>query len=92
MAEYVDRNEFIRKFDGYGWGEECDGEKVLMELAEFPVADVLEVPQGYAYYTDFDDEHYLLHLTFPISEKQFKAIGAGSDLWETLRMGGESND
>lgn len=54
-----------------------------------PAADVVEVPQEYACYTDFDDENYLVHLTIPISEKQFKALGEGADLWEVLRGGND---
>ena len=54
-----------------------------------PAADVIKVPEGWVCSTGFDDEHYLVHLTFPISEKKFKALGQGADLWETLRMDGE---
>ena len=97
MDEYVRRKDLLSRIK-----PPCDDDyrsAVLMGdvreiIREFVMstpaaADVVEVPQEYACYTDFDDENYLLHLTFPISEKQFKAIGAGSDLWETLR--GESN-
>lgn len=66
-------------------------ETCIAVLEDQPTANVVEVPQEYVYYTDFDDESYLVHFSFPISEKQFKAFGEGADLWETLRMDGESD-
>ena len=101
MAEYIEREALRKRIRKYC--NACDarfepricgacGMKEAYEfIKEAPTANVVEVPQEYVYYTDFDDESYLVHFSFPISEKQFKALGEGADLWETLRMDGESD-
>lgn len=89
--EYIERSEV--KEELLSWArcikhpEHLLTEDAMFVLDNINAANVMEVPQEYAYYTDFDDENYLVHISVPISEKQFKAVGAGADLWEVLRGG-----
>ena len=42
----IDADAFSAQFDGYGWGEECDGLKVLAMLDEAPTIDAEPVRHG----------------------------------------------
>lgn len=90
MAEYIEREALLDAIINDHQDLVFYSKREAIEcIAAEPAADVVEAPQEYAYYTDFDDENYLVHLTIPISEKQFKDLGEGADLWKTLRMDGE---
>ena len=39
----IDANALIQRFDGFGWGSECDGEIVLEAVANAPTVDAVEV-------------------------------------------------
>ena len=90
MAEYIKREAAFKKC---GWYNTVNGKSVCAvrkdELASIPAADVVEVPQEYACSTDFDDENFWINISFPISEKQFKALAEGADLWAVLRGGSD---
>lgn len=82
MPEYVEREKVLEK------GSQIKGFFCNMisawDVAHLPAADVMRVPQEYAYYTSMDDENYLVNITFPITKEQFEAIGAGKDLWAVM--------
>lgn len=82
MPEYVEREKVLEK------GTQIKGFFCNMisawDVAHLPAADVMRVPQEYAYYTSMDDENYLVNITFPITKEQFEAIGAGEDLWVVM--------
>ena len=42
----IDANALIQRFDGFGWGSECDGEIVLEAVANAPTVDAAEVVHG----------------------------------------------
>lgn len=46
--------------------------------------DKEKAPQEYCYYTTYDGENYLVHITIPISREQFDALGDGDDLWKAI--------
>lgn len=63
--------------------------KNVMEKA--PAADVVPIPKEYVAHTDYDGEHYLIHITAPITKEQFEAMGVGGEnMWDVL-CGGAHN-
>lgn len=45
---------------------------------------VMTIPMEYSWYTSFDEENYLLDLSFPITAEEYNALRTAKDCFEIL--------